>query len=191
MTQIDPIRLDEAALPQLEMKGGPMFSTGVIRTQSGWRQANQVWSDALWQIKLQYRYAFDGDFEQIVNFFLGRRGPAYPFLARDPSDYADDGHGKVLLINGVYRLVKEYPDAIRPYRRIITRPFGEIVVAGVSGSGLALDTDTGIIANATSSGTWQGLFDVPVCFMGDEMSYSYDPAMIGDWQASLEEVRIR
>ena len=187
-TVIDPIRLVQ--MPQLKMQGGPAFSTQVIRTQSGWRQANQNWEYALWKMRIRYVRRVRGDFDEIIRFFLGRRGPEFPFLARDPADHRDDGVGKVLLVNGVYRLVKEYPDTVRPYRRVITKPYGTINILGVPGT-LALNTSTGIVAGATGPGTWTGEFDVPVCFMGDPMDYDYSVADIAEWEAELEEVRIQ
>lgn len=192
---VDAIRLTEEA--NLEITGGPSFSTNVVQTKSGYRQANKNWQFALWKVRLRY-IRRSGDFTPIIAFWLGRRGPAHPFKIQDPLDHTDAGNGQVILHNGQYRLAKVYPDDVRPYTRLITSPVsGTIALSGVakSGGGFCTAADvnmtTGVIANATSTGTWTGQFDIPVAFTGDFFEYNMQPGGIIDcMDVMVEEVRV-
>lgn len=189
ITTIDNILLSQS--PRLKITGGPNFSTTLTRTQSGWRSGNANWGSALWKFTIKYIEKAE-DFQDIIAFWLGRVGPAYAFLISDPADNSDGGNGAVKLIDGEYRLVKNYPDEIRPYTRIITRPINPVTLSGVSGTPV-VDYTTGIVSGATSEGTWTGSFYVPVAFMSDSMDYDFKPAGANgymEWDVHVEEVRV-
>jgi uncharacterized protein (TIGR02217 family) len=174
-----------------------MFQTQVTQTNSGYRYANPLWQYALWRVELTFRRDI-AEFQDILAFWLGRKGPAYPFLVEDPSDHTDNGWGAVINDAGTYRLAKVYSDTVRPYTRIITRPKeGTIVLDGVAKDGggecteADVDLTTGIIADATSTGTATFEFEIPVAFTEDGLQFSYDPAQIAEiGRLVAQEVRV-
>lgn len=195
------ITIHEVLLPtniQLEMVGGPMWNTDIIESGAGWEQANINWVEPLWGWKIRYIRELTR-FDPLIAFFNARRGRAYGFLFKDWTDfsdrYVDAAHGidisigKVRLINGVYRIVKEYPDDVSSCQRIIQRPLnGTVTLSGVSGTPV-VDYTTGIVSGATSEGDAAFEFNVPVRFGADKMEFRRDPA-IGEWaDVAVQEIR--
>jgi uncharacterized protein (TIGR02217 family) len=180
--------------PQLRMTAGPAFALTDTEMQSGDIQSNLDWPQALWSFVFQYKKSTT-DFRSVMSFFLARRAGAYGFWLKDPTDFADDGLGKVRLIGGVYRLVKEYPDPYSPYRRFITRPMpGTVTFSGVSGSP-SVNFTTGVVSGATSEGTAKFQYEVPVKFVTNLCRPEFSPgaglgADIAEWvQIEMRELR--
>lgn len=190
--------IDLPAIPQLELSGGPRFQTQVTKTNSGYRYANANWKYALWTVRIRF-VKRSSTMQALIAFWLARGGPARPFRVLDPHDYTDNGWGQVIIDDdGNYRLAKVYPDDIRPYTRLITRPIaGTVTLSGVAKSGggfcTADDVDytTGIVASATSTGTATYQFKIPVAFNSDVVDVSYKVGDLSDWaEIEVEEVRI-
>lgn len=180
------IRLDP--LISMDATGGPAFNTTIVESPSGREQRNAEWPNSRREWNIRFKVLWRGEstnlarFRALVSFFNCRQGSFEGFRFKDFTDYTDWGVGKVQLIGGVYRLVKQYTDGTNTYNHIIRKPVnGTIVLSGVTGTGLVLDTTTGIIANATSTGTWTGEYDVPVRFTIDKMNYKPNAKGHVDW----------
>jgi len=149
----------------------------------------------LWFITASYKRAVvTGSLDLVYATFLGSQGGAYGFLVLDPIDCTDSalgGFGVVVQVGGVYRLAKLYTNNTLNYYRLIRRPFtsgaGAVVLSGVAGAGLSLDPTTGIIANATSTGTWSGSFWIPMRFLDDGLAITSGPDGIVDVTVKLKE----
>ena len=175
-----------------------MFASTSTEDEIGDVLTNVDWPYPLWGYTIQYKRK-SKDFEDIHGFYLGRVGTAFGFFLKDYVDYTDRGYGQVKLVNGVYRLVKTYPDqsGYNPFSRIIKRPVsGSVSLSGVTTTGGAavIDYTTGIVTNATSEGTAEFEFHVPVKFANKEMRPTYEPNTLGnevvDWaNIELREVR--
>lgn len=175
---VHPVRLSVA--PQTRVQAGPMFQLDQTAFPTGFVHTNAPWPYALWGYTLQYK-GRNEDFREIQGFWLARQGGAYGFFLKDFTDFSDEGMGKVVLVDGVYRLVKEYPDYndYNPYQRWITRPLtGTITLSGVGGTPV-IDYATGIVSGASSTGTWTGQYDVPCVFANDSCRPTYEPAEPG------------
>jgi uncharacterized protein (TIGR02217 family) len=179
------------------MEGGPTFQTQVTKTNGGYRFANSNWEYALWHVRIRF-VNYSALMQKIVGFWLARKGPARGFIIEDPFDHDDNGWGKVALVSGSYRLVKEYPDDVAPYKRLITRPkTGTVTLTGVakSGGGTCTESDvdltTGIIANATSTGTATYEFEIPVAFTSDGLKFNYQVGDVAEMaELEAEELRV-
>ena len=190
---VHPVRLSFP--PQIRLQAGPMFLLDQTGFASGFVHTNLAWEYPLWGYTLQYR-GRNADFRDIQGFWLARRGGAYGFFAKDWTDYSDEGYGYVRLVDGVYRLVKTYPDVddYSPFSRLITRPLeGTVSLSGVSGAPV-VDYTTGIVEGATSEGTATFEFDVPCVFANNACRPTYEPntpgAEITEWvSVELREVR--
>ena len=196
ITQCHPIRF--AIPPQIRLKAGPLFDSDNTGFKDGGVQSNANWRGAaLWEYWLRYLKT-SADFLSIQGFFLARGGMDYGFFLADPVDYSDDGMGWVREINGVYRLVKEYPDEYSPYQRLIRRPVaGTVDLTGIAGDpdpDEDVDYTTGIVDNASAEGQVQFQFDVPVKFFTNICQPTYEPNEPGkevtDWvDVHLRELR--
>lgn len=190
-TIVDNIIL--ASDPRLKISGGPTFSTTVTTTRSGWRSAQSNWSEPLWVYTIKYIETRD-NFQEIINFWLGRCGPAYAFLIEDPVDKSAGEDGHVKKIGDKYFLTKKYDDSVRPFYRRITRPVvAGVTLSDVAGESLTVSATTGEVEGATSEGTWTGDFRVPVAFTADRMDYDFRPSTKSgyfEWDVEVKEVRV-
>lgn len=149
----------------LEATGGPIGRTVINVAYSGKETRLVRWPTVRYSYTIQYvARATSTKFRNLLSFILARKHNAYGFRLYDWTDHDDWGNGRVALVNGVYRLVKDYDDSINPYTRIITKPInGTVVLSGVGGTPV-IDYTTGIVSGASSTGTWTGEFNVPVRF---------------------------
>lgn len=164
----------------------------MTKSRSGFRTAQSNWESPLWKYKLEYIETYE-NFQEIIKFWVARKGPAYAFLIKDPADHKDSGSGVVKQVDDKYYLFKRYEDDIRPFDRRITRPKpASVTFSNVSGTP-NVNLYTGEVTGITSEGEWQGEFYVPVAFMDDEMNYNFAPSSNDgymEWDVEVEEVRI-
>ena len=86
MTQFDDVILP-LTISIGSSTGGPLTSTDVLRTDSGFRKANQRWDQRLHRLNLKYGVRTDNDIAVIIRIFNAMAGPANSFLARDWADW--------------------------------------------------------------------------------------------------------
>lgn len=197
--------IKEVLLPtniNIDITGGPQFNNTVIDSGAGWRHTNINWSAALWSWTVRY-HRRKTSFDPLISFFLAMKGDGYGFLFFDWTDHTSvyedreqglhSNVGKVRLIGGKYRLVKEYPDPEggEPYTRIIQRPKpGTVVLDGVPGNP-TVNHRTGVVDGATGEGSASFEFLVPVCFSSGKMQFQQDPSGVTTWtEIGIEEVRV-
>ena len=194
-TIVHPVTLDMP--PQLKLDAGPVFQTDETADESGNTQGNVDWEYPLWAYTIQYRRK-SANFRDIQNFFLGRRGRAYGFFWKDPTDNTDEGHGSVKLVEGSYRLVKTYPDkdGYNSFSRLVTRPVsGTVDISAVPGTDKSIDYETGIVTGTdVGEGVATFSFLVPVKFSTDSCRPSYSANVQGkelvDWvNVDMREIR--
>lgn len=162
---------------------GPEWSTTLDESDNGGETTNANWVYPRHSGDIQYGIQTIADLRPVQTFFMGRRGRAYGFLFKDWFDYTltveaiGIGDG----VNLVFQVTKNYPDAILPLLRRITRPTSplSVFVDGVlktAGSHYNINYATGVITftggNAppnTKVVTVTGEFSVPVRFDTDRL----------------------
>jgi uncharacterized protein (TIGR02217 family) len=187
-TLVHDVRLTVPA--NIQMREGPIFDSDNTAFLDGQVQSVVKWPGAaLWEFWLTYLKTSE-DFQDILGFFLARWGMGYGFRLASPVDYQDEGRGYVRQIDGVYRLVKEYPDSLTNYPRLITAPIAETVdLTDVPGTPVL--GDYGIITGASDEGAATFQFDVPVKFMSNMMQPVYQPRSSSSQIVNLVDVHMR
>jgi uncharacterized protein (TIGR02217 family) len=158
------------------VRGGPKFSTEVVRTQGGQRYANKNWLMPLHVYEIGHAIRQKDDFETLRAFFYAVAGQFDGFLFKDWGDFEAVAQPLVLISGSTYQTYRAYVRGSRTFMRKITRPRSPIVVkrnrAGVISTispTIAYTTGqvtvTGHVGGDTY--TWTGEFDVPVAFTSD------------------------
>ena len=180
--------------------GGPMFSTTIISSFTGYEQRNINWIDARAKYNVAFGVRKPAQLEQLITFFRARRGRGYAFRYQDWQDYKScaidttpTGLDQVIGIgngsNKVFKLQKTYTSGTYNYIRPITKPVSGSVVIAVSGvilqtSAYNVNTLTGDITMNTAPAngatvTAGFLFDVPVRFDMDYLATSIEQYGVG------------
>ncbi len=158
------------------VRGGPKFSTEVVRTQGGQRYVNQNWTMPLHVYEIGHAIQREDDFETLRAFFYNVSGQYSGFRFKDWADYKAVTQPLVLISGSNYQLYRAYIRGVRTFLRKITRPVSTIVVkrnrAGVitTISPTVTYTNGHVAVTGHASGdtyTWTGEFDVPVAFTSD------------------------
>lgn len=195
-------------------KGGPEFRTTLIESPTGRSQSNIEWSSPRWKWTIDYGLKNRTYFEEILNFFINRKGRAYGFRFKDWNDYKADqsasGNLPVQLtvstvpIDPTLQLTKTYSDGIYSYIRNITRPVDGTVKLylqdiEINSLNYSIDYTTGLITwysgflNTPIIGdkiTADFQFDVPARFDTDLMAASKELPEYSGWQGvDIVEVR--
>lgn len=160
-------------------RGGPMFSTEVVRTVGGQRFANKNWIFPLHRYDVSHGVKNTEDFEVIRAFFYNVAGQFDGFRFKDWADYQANGQPLTAISEGVtYQMARAYVRGSRTFNRAIYKPVvgTATIVRDRSGTlstpATSIDYSTGIvtISNSHITGdvyTWSGEFDVPVAFTSD------------------------
>lgn len=187
------------------MVGGPAFNTSVIVSTEGYEHRNRHWQLPLRSFDCAQRIRKQYELDQLVEFFYARGGAARGFRFKDWIDYKHDmsstpaaqscypatGDGT----NVDFQLVKTYSDAAFSHLRPITKPVASTVTIYVNGApqtgggvDYTLDDATGgvvfepgSIPPNTHTVTWEGEFDVPARFEGDDMPVSIEHFELYNW----------
>ena len=173
----------------------PAFSTDVVTAASGAEQRNSAWADARLRFDVGPGLRGEGDLHALLAFFRARRGAAVGFRFEDPLDHsssemtgapgaADQTLGAGDGIASEFTLVKSYGGQVRR----ITRPRAGTVrvsVAGVERAGGWTLRAGGTVAfddpPAAGAEIAAGfMFDVPVRFEEDRLSFSLATFRAGD-----------
>lgn len=206
--------IDDVRLPEKWSKGssgGPAFLTDVVHMVSGAEDREERWEHELgtWEIAHNIKSA-----EQIAElraFHRLRRGQSRGFLLKDWIEFTsaadgvsartatDQPLGTGTGAQTVFALIKRYSDGAGSYDRPIAWPVAGTVVVAVNGtplgSGFTVQRGAGTVTFAAAPANGAVLtagfqFDVPVRFMDDHLSVSWDTINSRSaGQVPLQEVR--
>lgn len=168
------------------------FHNTAITNESGRRKVNEQWPHELHNFRIQYVGKWKSTdetkvarFNELLSFWKKMRGNSRCFRFKNWADYKDDGKGRVILVDGDYRLVKDYHESgdDDTYTVNIYKPVsGTIALAG-GASGGTLDYETGIVTGeGVTTGTWTGQFDLWMHFVEENLgSLSLTPGGLFNW----------
>jgi uncharacterized protein (TIGR02217 family) len=140
------------------------------------------------------------DYASVENAFWVVMGTPYDgMLFRDPQDHRATATNSVcyLLTGSTYQLGRLYRFGSTNYNRRLTRPVndGALAVFNAGGSPLTPTVDYTNGTFTVASGTpayWTGIFDVPVTFVDNDWSATFEPSSNGPFMVSqsikLEEI---
>jgi uncharacterized protein (TIGR02217 family) len=182
--------------------GGRGFKTDVVETYGGNEFRNAAWSQARgqWEVQNAWRSANPSNnlHNQTVamQFFMACRGQLLAFRFKWFWDYTDSmngGVGTLAVIDATHaQLTKTYTVGTTTYVQNIVKPVVSPAITFTGGSGLSLDTTTGILTYATLPSAWQGQYDIPCRFADDVPDLGLDEstgALLNWKQLKIIEVR--
>lgn len=119
----------------------PRTQTTIIPLSGGYEARNQDWPIILWEYECQLRNRSVDTIRDLMEHYLGRRGPANTFPLLDPLDneLTDENIGTGDGVTAAFQIKKTYADTDRPYSRPIS--IVENLVVKVDGATKTLTTD--------------------------------------------------
>lgn len=211
------LEFDEVRFPETVswgVVGGPNFSTTVLASALGYESRNRNWAQPRCEFDCAQNIHTQEELDVLLAFFYARMGPARGFRFKDWMDYKHDmrltgaarqslypavGTGSLL----VFQLVKTYADSAGSQRRVITKPVQDTIKIYVNNvlrtetTHYTIDYATGVVTftggNAPPNGQavqWEGEFDIPVRFEGDDMPVRIDDFRHTNW-GGIKVVEIR
>jgi len=183
-------------------RGGPSFSTSVVRLDSGTREAVSRWSTPLWKFDASYGVRSLDDLYSVVDFAVARDGPANTFRYKDHLDFNTSSNGRDAVDKedveiGVgdgtetqFQLLKKYGVGTAFVRsRPISLPVSGTLVVAVAGVLQTETTDytvnytTGVVTFGTappaSDSVTAGFEFDNMCHFGEEIDDSLQVAITG------------
>lgn len=155
-------------------RGGPAFSTEVVKTQGGQRSSNRNWLFPLHRFDVSHGVKSEEDFDEIRSFFYNVSGQFDGFRFKDWADYKANRQPLTTITLGTsYQLNRQYVRGSRTFNRPIYKPVSGTIVVYRNGSVIApaVSTTTGVVSITGHTGgdfyTWSGEFDIPVAFTSD------------------------
>lgn len=214
---------DEVRFPTLiswGAGGGPEFNTDIIVLGSGFEKRNSNWEEARHKFTVSHNFKNQSQLDELIEFFMSRKGMARGFRFRDWSDYKLElesigvGDG----VETEFQIKKTYTNSVSQVRnitKIVTQSDSDAIATehGSSastwevrvnsvlqteggGSDYVVDRDTGVITfnspvTNTHVITVSGEFDVPVRFDTDRMARTIDQFRDFNWDGiPLVEVKV-
>jgi uncharacterized protein (TIGR02217 family) len=191
-------------------RGGPVWNTARVMTQSGRRRANQNWQYPLHRYQVAHAVKSNADFELVRAFFYTVAGAFDGFRFKDWADFELTKANSRLVQDASspaeFQIHRVYAVGTRTFLRPITKPCASpalVVYRTRSGAEsvatAGVDTTTGVVdisGHATGDTyTCVGEFDVPVAFADDAMDVEIvdrgaDEYLMRWPSITLEEVRV-
>lgn len=170
-------------------RGGPRYSTTLVRTDSGAEQAIQKWSQSLGKWDISYSVQTQAQLQALQQFFHARQGKSTGFLFLDPID--NTGTLQALGVGDgtttTFQLVMNYTSGGITTVRKITKPNVSTVAAFVSGVSTAatVNASTGVLTFGTAPASGHPVtasfqYYVPVRFDSDVNEVTIN-GLIGGW----------
>ncbi len=181
-------------------KGGPAFSTEVVKTQGGQRYANKNWTMPLHRYDVSENVKTQDDFDEIRAFFYNVSGQFDGFRFKDWADYRATAQPLTAIVTGsTYQMTRAYVFGARTFSRPIYKPNSSATFtrtrSGVTSTitpsystTTGIVTVTGHVTNDTYK--WTGEFDVPVAFTSDMCEASIDNKSAGQFVISWPNVQV-
>jgi len=162
--------------------GGPSWLTRKVGLKNGIVRRNPQRSRPLYRFQIVYRNLLEVDHVAVLDAFNACMGGAFAFRIKDWSDYVatDELIGLGTGAPQTVQLAKLYTFGNRTVSRPIRKPVNNgsvIITADSVPIAATIDYTTGEATYTAGSGDvvrWSGEFDVPVCFMDDELQFSID-----------------
>jgi uncharacterized protein (TIGR02217 family) len=193
----------ESRLPErfsFGAKGGPVFSTEVVKTAGGQRYANKNWLMPLHRFDVSENVKTQDDYDAIRAFFYNVAGQFDGFRFKDWSDYRATAQPLTAIVSGsTYQMTRAYIFGARTFSRPIYKPnagasFTRTRSAVTSSISASYSTTTGVVtvSGHVSGDTyaWTGEFDVPVAFTSDMCEASIDNKSGGQFVISWPNVQV-
>lgn len=190
--------------------GGPMWSTQIAISVSGYEKRSSRWANALHVYNAAFGVRSLNDMEKLKAFFLACRGSAYGFRYKDWADYSSSIIGsqpsnfdqELFIGDGsttVFPLIKQYTSGLE-YVREITKPVDGTILIAKEGAALTegvdftVDYTTGLVTMTTPPATDHVVtggfyFDVPCRFGSDELSTNLIAYQQGSANVPVKEIR--
>lgn len=195
--------------------GGPVFSTTVVTSSSGFEQRNVNWQYPLHRYDVSHVLHSSARRKELKQFFMLRQGRAHTFRFLDHQDYYigmdwTGAHPNVLEHDAAhdfatgdgsetaFQLGILYGDAAAELFRKITKPISAIKVyldQVEQVAGYSVDYDTGVLTFDVAPGVgvdvgWSGMFHVHARFESDEAIMALETPHTGEWgRILIQEVR--
>lgn len=174
---IDNVRLPENI--ERGAVGGPRFNTALVTLDGGYEQTQQNWEvpRRAWQIG--YGVQSKEDYEDVLAFFMARRGRARGFRFKDWSDYeiVNQQIGTGDATEDQFQIYKRYDDTALPFDRPITQVVSGTLTVTLNGTPTTSYTllSGGIIDFVSPPGSGVVIrvsceFDIPVRFDNDQIT---------------------
>ena len=177
--------IESPSLPDaiaLEATGGPVFSTNVVETRSGWRQSNKEWASPLHTYEIGLENKSDEFIQDLFAFFYAiAQGRLHKFRMRDWAPGQSTSLNALLGTgdgaDSTWQLLKIYTLGASTFSRQISKPVAGTVTCALNGTpttAFTVDTTTGVVTFTAPPGvgvliTASCTFDVPVEFVSDAM----------------------
>jgi uncharacterized protein (TIGR02217 family) len=155
----------------------PVFSTRVQTALSGYETRAALYSYPLYNFSLQYEFLREatGELQQLLGFFIARRGQFDSFLYTDPSDNSVTNY-LLGVGNGTkreFQLLRSYGGFVEPVMNVNT--VTQVTVNGIATTAYAVGTDGLLTLNtAPAAGQvvrWTGTYYFRCRFMSDEADF--------------------
>ena len=166
-------------------RGGPMWSTRINVTGSGYEYRNAEWSNLRGKWNVGFGVRTDSDLDTLIAFFNARQGKAYSFRFRDPLDY------RVTLqalqtnpATGLVQTAKLYTSGGITYTRFLTLPVSGSIT-GLPG-GASVSSTTGVVTGASAGTVVSFLFDNKARFDTDYL----DGSAIRDGLGAYDDISV-
>lgn len=171
-------------------RGGPEFSTAVLKLASGYEQRNQNWITALHKYNVAYGIKDREQMDTLREFFFARAAKARGFRYKDWADYISGATALTVLgdgLNTTFQLEKLYVSGAVTYVRDLIKPVSGTLtgvtvnaVPQTEGVDFTVDYNTGIVTFtsaplASEVVAYTSLeFDVPVRFDTDFLDPEFE-----------------
>lgn len=173
-------------------KGGPCFSTDLVRMNSGRVKRNVNWPDPVRKYDVSHGIKTRAEFEALLAFFLAVKGMGNEFRFKDWSDCSADRSSGIVSSG---RLFKRYSAGALEYERMVAKPVAGTVklyldVTLLDPASYLLDPATGMLSGIDDLQgvlSWEGEFDVPAAFSTDVMEAVIESSGIYSWEGILIE----
>lgn len=182
-------------------RGGPMFSTEVVKTQGGQAYANANWLQPLHIYDISAGVKTEEAFADITDLFYNVGGRRDAFRFKDWADFRATLEPLTLVTGSIYQLNRSYVSGSRTFVRPINKPVAGKVAVFRNGVSISptIDTATGrVTVSGHTPGDvyrWTGEFDVRVAFVSDQLERTIlnkgRSGLLIDWPSiQLEERRL-
>lgn len=166
-------------------QGGPMWSTRLTATGSGYEYRNADWSNLRGKWNVGFGVRDDSDLDALIAFFNARQGMAYSFRFRDPLDHRVTSTAlQTNPATGLVQTAKLYTSGGTTYTRFITLPVSGSVTG--LGGGASVNYTTGVVTGASEGTVVSFTYDCKCRFDTDHLSGS----AIRDGMASFDDIPV-
>lgn len=168
-------------------RGGPQFSTRVTTTNSGFEYRAIEWSQVRGRWNVGYGVRSEAALAELQAFFYARRGMAYSFRFRDPTDNVATSQALQTNANSQVQLAKLYTSGGVTYTRFISLPVAGTITGIPEG---AVDLATGIVTGYAAGTVVSFKFDCKARFDTDYLDGEvFRDGIVGYTDIPVIEVR--